>query len=66
MVAHDRHLKEMVERLPVTREEIARISGMGEKRAARYGDAFLVVIRDYRSRLSDAGGVPQVKTKSGI
>jgi ATP-dependent DNA helicase RecQ len=66
MVAHDRHLKEMVERLPVTREEIARMSGMGEKRAAKYGDAFLVVIRDYRSRLSDAGGVPPVKTKSGI
>ncbi|MCX6694205.1 MAG: HRDC domain-containing protein, partial [Methanomicrobiales archaeon] len=61
MVAHDRHLREMVERMPDTREEIARMSGMGEKRAAKYGDAFLAVIREYRSMPQVAGREPPVR-----
>lgn len=45
VVFHDRTLKEMVRLRPTTREALLGISGVGEKKADRYGDPFLNAIK---------------------
>jgi ATP-dependent DNA helicase RecQ len=44
VVFNDRTLIEMAEKRPATLDEMARISGVGQKKLDRYGDAFLEVI----------------------
>ena len=39
-------LREMVEKKPLSTDELLNISGVGEKKAARYGNAFLRIIED--------------------
>ncbi|MET0071152.1 MAG: DNA helicase RecQ [Candidatus Thiodiazotropha sp.] len=46
VVFHDATLMEMAERRPRDREQLAMISGVGDHKLARYGDAFLRVLRD--------------------
>ena len=46
MVFSDATLREMVEKKPLSTDELLNISGVGEKKAARYGNAFLRVIED--------------------
>ena len=46
MVFSDATLREMVEKKPLSLDELLNISGVGEKKAARYGNAFLRVIED--------------------
>ena len=46
MVFSDATLREMVERKPLSTDELLNISGVGEKKAARYGNAFLRIIED--------------------
>ena len=46
MVFNDATLREMVEKKPLSMDELLNISGVGEKKAARYGSAFLRVIED--------------------
>jgi ATP-dependent DNA helicase RecQ len=46
VVFHDRTLKEMVVLRPKTRNELLGITGVGEKKADRYGDLFLSVIQE--------------------
>ena len=46
MVFSDSTLREMVEKKPLSLDELLNISGVGEKKAARYGNAFLRVIED--------------------
>ena len=36
----------MVEKKPLSTDELLNISGVGEKKAARYGNAFLRIIED--------------------
>ena len=40
-------LADMAAKLPTTPEEFLRVSGVGEQKAARYGDAFLTAIRTF-------------------
>jgi len=47
MVANNKTLMELTERLPLKNEELLSISGFGPARAAMYGEDFLSVIRDY-------------------
>jgi ATP-dependent DNA helicase RecQ len=44
VVFHDKTLKEMLARMPVTRAELLEISGVGEHKADLYGDRFLQLI----------------------
>jgi ATP-dependent DNA helicase RecQ len=44
IVFHDRTLREMAQRKPCTEEDLLQISGVGERKAARYGAAFLAAI----------------------
>ena len=46
MVFNDATLREMAEKKPMSIDELVNISGVGEKKAARYGNAFLRVIED--------------------
>jgi ATP-dependent DNA helicase RecQ len=45
VVFHDRTLREMVANRPISREGLLRIPGVGERKADRYGDAFLKAIQ---------------------
>jgi len=44
VIFHDKTLMEMVRQKPQNREELAGISGVGESKLQRYGDAFLEAI----------------------
>ena len=44
VIFHDATLVEMVERQPQTREQLSRISGVGESKLEKYADDFLAVI----------------------
>ena len=44
VIFHDASLREMTERRPRTLEELAGITGVGEKKLARYGEDFLAVL----------------------
>ena len=46
MVFSDATLREMAEKKPLSIDELLNISGVGEKKAARYGNAFLRLIED--------------------
>jgi ATP-dependent DNA helicase RecQ len=41
IVFHDRTLREMAQRKPATEAELLEVSGVGERKAAQYGAAFL-------------------------
>lgn len=45
VVFHDATLMEMLDRRPRTREEFARLAGVGAAKLERYADAFLAVIK---------------------
>jgi ATP-dependent DNA helicase RecQ len=47
VIFHDRSLKEMCSELPRTQAQFARISGVGERKLDKYGEAFLQVINHY-------------------
>ncbi|MEW8505728.1 MAG: DNA helicase RecQ [Candidatus Thiodiazotropha sp.] len=46
VVFHDATLIEMAERRPRDRQQLATVSGVGDHKLARYGDAFLRVLND--------------------
>ena len=46
MVFSDAALREMVQSKPLSMDEFLNITGVGEKKAARYGMAFLRAIED--------------------
>jgi len=52
MVFHDSTLVEMATVQPSNREELFSISGVGENKLERFGDAFLDALRDHRERSS--------------
>ena len=45
VIFHDATLREMATRRPMSRDAMAEISGVGERKLDAYGDAFLEVIR---------------------
>jgi ATP-dependent DNA helicase RecQ len=48
VIFHDTTLRDMVERRPHTIDDLHGIYGVGVKKAADFGDAFLDAIRTYR------------------
>jgi ATP-dependent DNA helicase RecQ len=48
IVFHDKTLKEMARVRPATRTALLSISGVGEKKAARYGDRFIAAIQTWQ------------------
>jgi ATP-dependent DNA helicase RecQ len=48
VIFHDRSLQEMADRRPKTIEDLHGIYGVGVKKAADFGDAFLDAIREFR------------------
>jgi ATP-dependent DNA helicase RecQ len=46
-IFHDRTLKEMITRMPGTRDELAGIYGIGAAKLEKYGDIFMEIIRNY-------------------
>ena len=48
VIFHDATLRNMVQQRPATLEEFARLSGVGETKLSRYGEAFLAVIASVR------------------
>jgi ATP-dependent DNA helicase RecQ len=48
VIFHDRVLLQMAATLPSTRADLLRISGVGERKAADFGDAFLTEIADHQ------------------
>jgi ATP-dependent DNA helicase RecQ len=48
VIFHDSTLREMAERRPKTFDDLHEIRGVGAKKAADFGDAFLDAIRTFR------------------
>lgn len=48
VVFTDKSLKEMCARMPENKEQMLQVSGVGESKYKKYGEAFLEVIRAYR------------------
>ena len=48
VILPDRSLIDMAKRKPTTAAEMAQVHGVGESKLARYGEAFLEVIRDHQ------------------
>ncbi len=46
VIFHDTTLLEILNRKPQTLDEMARVSGIGQAKLAKYGDAFLQVVED--------------------
>ena len=53
VIFHDATLVEMSKYQPKTIEELMTINGVGQKKAAKYGKAFLNLISEYNSAFSD-------------
>jgi ATP-dependent DNA helicase RecQ len=54
MIFHDATLAEMVENQPESITQFANISGVGERKLADYGEAFLDVLNEYRNLKADS------------
>ena len=50
VVFNDATLADMCRRMPVTREELLEVSGVGEAKAARYGEEFMDIIRTHKEQ----------------
>jgi ATP-dependent DNA helicase RecQ len=49
VVFHDATLREMAARRPLTLNEFAELSGVGQAKLARYGDQFIAVMIEHTS-----------------
>ncbi len=47
IICDDRTLRGIADAAPTTREALLRVKGMGEAKAARYGESLLSVVRDF-------------------
>ncbi len=54
VIFHDATLMEMVMYRPVTTDQLRRLSGVGERKLALYGDAFLDVLRSHAEPEQDS------------
>ncbi|MBF0470558.1 MAG: DNA helicase RecQ [Gammaproteobacteria bacterium] len=69
-IFHDSTLVEMVERHPTTMEQLAHISGVGEKKLAAYGQRFVELLQEDDSPttepdLRQSGSLPQQTLQRG-
>ncbi|MHB8844780.1 MAG: DNA helicase RecQ [Nitrospirota bacterium] len=58
VIFSDKTLHEMCRRYPTTAAELRQISGVGDVKLERYGDAFISEIRAYGGSRKSAGGDP--------
>lgn len=54
VIFHDATLMDMMDRMPVTHEQMARVSGVGATKLENYGDDFLAVLREHNEQQSPA------------
>jgi len=54
VIFHDATLAEMLERQPQTREQFARLSGVGDKKLEKYADHFLQIINQHSNNQSSS------------
>ncbi len=54
MVFHDATLMEMLANQPITHEQLARISGVGEHKLEAYADEFLAIIREHMEEINQS------------
>jgi len=47
VIFHDATLMDMIDRMPLTHEQMSRVSGVGATKLENYGDVFLAVIREH-------------------
>ena len=52
VILHDSTLVEILNRRPLTLDEMAQIGGVGQAKLAKYGDAFLQVVEDATNRMA--------------
>lgn len=65
MVASDRTLRDMCVRIPLTKEEMLDVNGMGAKKLEQYGDKFLEKILDVTGGDRKAWGAEVLSADSG-
>ncbi|MCU7811769.1 MAG: HRDC domain-containing protein, partial [Candidatus Thiodiazotropha sp. (ex Notomyrtea botanica)] len=53
VIFHDATLMEMAERCPQTREQLATVSGVGDRKLEAYGNDFLQLLQTFNSSLDD-------------
>ncbi|WP_305908984.1 DNA helicase RecQ [Methylomarinum sp. Ch1-1] len=53
VIFHDATLMEMLEKKPINHQQLAQISGVGERKLELYGDDFLAVIDEFRDQQGD-------------
>jgi ATP-dependent DNA helicase RecQ len=44
VIFHDSTLQEMAQQRPASKDELRRISGIGDKKLSEYGESFLAVV----------------------
>ncbi|MFN3343174.1 MAG: HRDC domain-containing protein, partial [Flavobacteriales bacterium] len=49
IVFHDRSLREMCDRLPLSESELRSISGLSDRKMEKYGERFLSLLREWES-----------------
>ncbi len=54
MIFSDRTLKEMSRLIPLTLDEFSQVSGVGEQKLEKYGDAFLTILHTFSDRKQTA------------
>lgn len=52
VILHDSTLVEILNRRPLTLDEMAQIGGVGQAKLSKYGDAFLQVVEDATNRMA--------------
>ncbi len=55
VIFHDATLMDMMDRMPLTHEQMARVSGVGATKLENYADEFLAVLVDHNDQQSSAG-----------
>ncbi len=59
LIFSDKTLKQMSQYIPQTKKELARISGVGERKLEDYGEAFLAVLSEFQERQPEGNSVRQ-------
>jgi len=54
VIFHDATLMDMMDRMPLTHEQMSRVSGVGATKLENYGDAFLAVLSEHNDLQSSA------------
>jgi len=54
VIFHDATLMDMMDRMPLTHEQMSRVSGVGATKLENYGDEFLAVLSEHNDQQSSA------------